>query len=79
VPPLTREAKNNLLQWLKFVDTSSLLNDTRQKHTKGTGAWFIDGHFDEWKTSPHSFLWLYGKGMLLEYICIWSGADPVLL
>ena len=36
-------------------------NKARQLHQQGTGTWFLESNdFVNWKTNPHSFLWLSG-------------------
>lgn len=47
--------------WLEAPDPSANHVIALAKREVTTGSWFIGGTaFKEWKTSPNSFLWLYG-------------------
>lgn len=66
---VTEKAQNDnvrlrLLQWLSSEDFSARYNDIWSKREELTGDWLIENdHYNDWKTKPRSFLWLYGKGM----------------
>lgn len=48
--------------WLKASDVSTNYNRALEKREKGTGLWLIESPtFETWKTTPGSFLWLYGN------------------
>src|SRR6266487_5624818 len=50
--------------WLSSPDPSTNHNSAYQKRQPTTGVWFTESqHFDEWKDSPNSFLWLHGIRM----------------
>jgi hypothetical protein len=48
-------------QWLSPPDPSTSHNSACQKRQPTTGVWFTESqHFNKWKDSPNSFLWLHG-------------------
>lgn len=61
VPFLTREAKNNLLQWLKFVDTTRIKSIPRAQEPGSSKATLVSG---EPVVTPSS-----GS---MEMVCYWS-------
>lgn len=55
------EKKQRLKAWLSSPDPSSNHNAACKLRQKGTGDWILKSDkFEEWKTTPKSFLWLYG-------------------
>lgn len=52
---------DKISKWLSAPDPSTNLNTARELHQAGTGQWLLDSEkYKTWKTSPASFLWLYG-------------------
>lgn len=50
--------------WLSAPDPSLNHNDAVGKRGRETGLWFIKSDmFSEWRTAPHSFLWIHGIRM----------------
>jgi hypothetical protein len=61
------ETRPQLLEWLSSEEISTRYNDIRVRHESLTGNWLIKSDlYTSWKTSPGSFLWLHGKGMLSD-------------
>jgi hypothetical protein len=61
----TEKNRLQLLRWLSSEEVSTKYNDIRERHETLTGDWLIKSDlYTSWKTSPGSFLWLHGKGML---------------
>ena len=63
---LRTAARENLAQrifdWLSGPDPSSNYENAREKRSQGTGIWLLENPaFVDWKSSPCSLLWLYGK------------------
>ncbi|KAJ8108074.1 hypothetical protein ONZ43_g6538 [Nemania bipapillata] len=55
------EHREKIHQWLAAPDPSSNHVDALGKRRATTGSWFVgSSKFDDWKTSPNSFLWLSG-------------------
>ena len=55
------KTRESLLSWLSMTDPSINHVAQRRKHQPETGEWLIQGpDFEEWKSSPNSFLWMYG-------------------
>jgi hypothetical protein len=53
--------RQKLHQWLSPPDPSLNHNAACKKRQPTTGEWFLTSdHFEEWKMSPNSFLWLHG-------------------
>lgn len=65
---VTEKAQNDnirlgLLRWLSSEDFSARYNDIWSRREELTGDWLIENdRYNDWKTKPSSFLWLYGKG-----------------
>lgn len=56
--------RQDLLNWISKKDFSSRLNDIRDRREEFTGDWLIKFDvYKDWKTTPRSFLWLFGNGM----------------
>jgi hypothetical protein len=59
------QRRQDIYKWLAAPDYESKHWDAAGEREGHTGSWFLRGEgFLEWKTSPKSFLWLHGKGML---------------
>ncbi|OBT61859.1 hypothetical protein VE03_08815 [Pseudogymnoascus sp. 23342-1-I1] len=64
---VTEKAQNDnvrlsLLRWLSSEDFSARYNDIWSRREELTGDWLIENdRYNDWKTKPSSFLWLYGK------------------
>jgi hypothetical protein len=55
------ERRQKIHQWLSAPDPSSNYHAALEKRQPTTGTWFIEGQaFADWKSSPHSFIWLHG-------------------
>ncbi|KAF2818007.1 ankyrin [Mytilinidion resinicola] len=55
------EFREKILRWLPGADTSSNYQAAQEQHHKGTCSWlFGTPEYREWKSSPRTFLWLYG-------------------
>ncbi|KAL9084482.1 MAG: hypothetical protein Q9165_008055 [Trypethelium subeluteriae] len=53
--------QQKVMEWLSSSDSSINQNKARQLHQQGTGTWFLKSNdFINWKSYPHSFLWLNG-------------------
>ena len=58
---LADDRRRKIRQWLSPPDPSSNHNAACKKRQPTTGAWFFESlQFEEWKSSPNSFLWLHG-------------------
>jgi hypothetical protein len=59
------EYKPKIIQWLSTVEIGVNWSNheyARKRHQPGTGEWLIDHPaFEQWKVTPASVLWLYGK------------------
>ncbi|KAF8483141.1 hypothetical protein JB92DRAFT_3101779 [Gautieria morchelliformis] len=56
-----RQEIQKIYKWLAAPDHWSKHRNARNLRQAMTGSWFIEGnHFQEWRESPHSFLWLHG-------------------
>lgn len=56
----TEKHRREIHTWLSAPD-SSKHDDAVKKRGPETGFWFVNGDvFNEWRTSPHSFLWIHG-------------------
>ena len=50
-----------IIDWLAAPDPSTNYNRALKDRNPKTGLWFIEGSaYIDWKTTPGSFLWLYG-------------------
>ena len=50
-----------IIDWLAAPDPSTNYNRALTDRNPKTGLWFIEGSaYIDWKTTPRSFLWLYG-------------------
>src|SRR5271168_5040350 len=53
--------RDKILTWLDKSDPKVNHGDSRRKHEHGTGNWFLESKaFNDWKTTPGSFIWLHG-------------------
>lgn len=53
--------KSEICEWLGAPDPYPNHAAARKKHQPLTGDWFLGGkHYDDWRSTPKSFLWLYG-------------------
>ncbi|THX46709.1 Pfs, NACHT and ankyrin domain protein [Aureobasidium pullulans] len=53
--------QREIMQWLSAPDPSIDYHEALEKRHDGTGLWFLESDvFLDWKTRPHSFLWLCG-------------------
>jgi hypothetical protein len=53
--------KSEIRGWLDAPDPYPNHAAARKKRQPLTGDWFLGSkHYDDWRTSPKSFLWLYG-------------------
>jgi hypothetical protein len=59
------ENRAKLIAWLSSANPSINYISAREKHQPKTGDWLVKESpgFENWKTSPNSFLWVNGKGM----------------
>jgi len=47
--------------WLSAPDPSTNYNKALEERQGGTGLWFVSSQtFDDWRTTPNSFVWLHG-------------------
>jgi len=52
--------RDRFLRWLSPSDPSTNYNIARNAHHNGTAQWFLQGIYNQWKSSG-SFLWVRGK------------------
>ncbi|KAF8515200.1 hypothetical protein JB92DRAFT_2915802 [Gautieria morchelliformis] len=53
--------RQKIYEWLAAPDHASKHRNARNMREAMTGSWFIEGEqFQEWRETPHSFLWLHG-------------------
>ncbi|KAF8483149.1 hypothetical protein JB92DRAFT_2676131, partial [Gautieria morchelliformis] len=51
----------DIYNWLAAPDHESKHRNACSVRQETTGSWFVEGdHFQEWRETPHSFLWLHG-------------------
>jgi hypothetical protein len=56
------ERRLEVLKWLLRTDALAFHNSEYARHETGTGLWFLQRkEYTEWRVTPNSFLWLYGK------------------
>ncbi|EON65785.1 hypothetical protein W97_05024 [Coniosporium apollinis CBS 100218] len=74
----TEENKQKILEWLTRADPSSNHNEARKKHEPKTGDWLLQSQvYRNWKASPNSLLWLYGKAGCGKTILCSSAIEDV--
>ncbi|KIV93472.1 hypothetical protein PV10_04684 [Exophiala mesophila] len=57
-----QELQHRLLQWLGVPDPSTNYHAALKKRHPETGLWLVNGtHFDSWKSSQSSLMWLHGN------------------
>jgi hypothetical protein len=62
---IVEKLPGRLSKWLGLPDPSTNFNTALEKHHVETGLWLLSSqHFEEWKTSTPSLMWLHGNGML---------------
>lgn len=57
----SQDVDEKICRWLASPDASLNHNKARKERHPNTGTWFVTNKvFADWKTTPASFLWLYG-------------------